>query len=60
MLEKKASVFGERDGAPFSLKEYDAEFFLKIGDGTAQGRLGDIQARRGKPEMLVFCNGLKI
>ena len=43
MLEEDLSVFGERDCPSLSLEQDDAQFFLQIGDGAAQRRLGDVQ-----------------
>ena|SRR5699024_8990519 len=60
VFEKKSSVFCQFDGASFPLEQDDPQLFLEIGNGTAQRRLRDIQTCRGKPEMFIFCNGLKI
>ena len=60
MFEKDLSVFGERDSTPLSLEQDEAQFFLQIGDGAAQRRLGDVQVRGGKPEMLISGYCLKV
>jgi hypothetical protein len=60
LVEHRGAGVGERDAAMVAVEQPDAQLRLELAHLLADGRLGDVQALGGPPEVQFFCDGHEV